>query len=134
MWSMRNMGKEPGQGTKTVMQIRSGLISCLSIMGLAIAPGSTALAQQNHDLERGQAVYEHWCSHCHAEGRGHPGTQSLQIKYDGSLPAVLTQREDLTPEVIKTFVRQGVLSMAPFRKTEITDEELDDMAAWLTNQ
>lgn len=133
MWSMRNMGKAAKQGKKTTLQIRPGLISCLSILVLATGPG-TALSQQSHDLVRGQAVYEHWCSHCHAEGRGHPGTQSLQIKYDGSLPAVLTEREDLTPEAIKTFVRQGVLSMAPFRKTEITDEELDDMAAWLTDQ
>ena len=91
-----------------------------------------ASAQGSVDSNRGEAVYEHWCAPCHAAGPGHPGTQSLQIKYDGSLPAVLVERDDLTPEAIKVFVRQGVLSMAPFRKTEITDDELEDLAAYLT--
>jgi mono/diheme cytochrome c family protein len=91
----------------------------------ALAPAS-ASAQ-----ERGHAVYEKWCAPCHAAGPGHPGTQSLQIKYNGSLPAVLEERSDLTEDVVKALVRQGVLMMAPFRKTEITDAELDDLAAYL---
>ena len=83
----------------------------------------------------GKAVYNHWCSHCHAAGRGHPGTQGLVIKYgESGLPAVLEERNDLTPELIKTSVRQGVLSMAPFRKTEVTDAELEDIAAYLSKQ
>lgn len=95
----------------------------------------TASAQSSSKTERGQAVYERWCSHCHAAGPGHPGTQGLQIKYRGQpTPAVLVERTDLTPEVVKTFVRAGVLSMAPFRKTEITDAELDDLAAFLAKQ
>jgi mono/diheme cytochrome c family protein len=93
-----------------------------------------ASAQDGHDLEQGKAVYEHWCAPCHAPGPGHPGTQSLQLKYNGSLPAVLMERTDLPPETIKSFVRQGILSMAPFRKTEITDAELEDLAAYLTQK
>lgn len=95
---------------------------------------SVASAQESHDLERGKAVYEHWCAPCHAPGPGHPGTQSLQLKYNGSLPAVLMERTDLPADAIKAFVRQGILSMAPFRKTEITDAELDDLAAYLTQK
>jgi (+)-pinoresinol hydroxylase len=72
----------------------------------------------------GEAVYQHWCSHCHNAGRGNPGTESLRVKYGDKLPAVLLERTDLTPQVVAQFVRQGVLSMAPFRKTEITDAEL----------
>lgn len=82
----------------------------------------------------GEAVYNHWCAPCHAAGPGHPGTQGLQIKYrDTAINPVLVDRTDLTPEVVKTFVRQGILSMAPFRKTEITDAELDALAAFLAN-
>jgi mono/diheme cytochrome c family protein len=80
----------------------------------------------------GQAVYEHWCAPCHAPGPGHPGTQSLQVKYAGKLPAVLLERTDLAPEAVATFVRQGVLLMAPFRKTEITDAELAALTAYVT--
>ena len=91
-----------------------------------VASGQTAAGQ------RGQAVYEHWCTPCHGAGPGNPGTQSLEIKYRGELPAVLEEREDLTPEFVRTMVREGILMMAPFRKTEVTDAELDDIAAYLT--
>ena len=79
----------------------------------------------------GEAVYTHWCAPCHAAGPGHPGTDSLQLKYGGKMPAVLIERTDLTPQVVSTFVRQGVLLMAPFRKTEITDAELAALAAFV---
>jgi len=79
----------------------------------------------------GQAVYQRWCAPCHAPGPGHPGTQSLQVKYAGKVPAVLLERTDLTPQTVATFVRQGVLLMAPFRKTEITDTELAALAAYV---
>lgn len=94
---------------------------------------STLAAAQSGAGQRGMAVYDHWCAPCHAPGPGHPGTQSLEIKYRGELPSVLTEREDLTPATVKTFVRQGILLMAPFRKTEITDSELDDLAAYLAD-
>jgi mono/diheme cytochrome c family protein len=79
----------------------------------------------------GQAVYEHWCAPCHAPGPGHPGTQSLQLKYGGKLPAVLLERSDLPAQTVAMFVRQGVLLMAPFRKTEITDTELAALSAYV---
>jgi len=82
----------------------------------------------------GEAVYTHWCAPCHAPGPGHPGTESLQIKYGGKMPAVLVERSDLTPQIVSTFVRQGVLLMAPFRKSEITDAELAALAAFVAGK
>jgi mono/diheme cytochrome c family protein len=79
----------------------------------------------------GQAVYEHWCAPCHAPGPGHPGTQSLQIKYGGKVPAVLLDRTDLSAQAVATFVRQGVLLMAPFRKTEVSDADLSALTAYV---
>lgn len=79
----------------------------------------------------GQRTYEHWCAPCHAPGPGHPGTQSLELKYAGKNPAVLLERSDLSPQAVSVFVRRGVLLMAPFRKTEITDTELKDLAAFV---
>jgi mono/diheme cytochrome c family protein len=79
----------------------------------------------------GEAVYQRWCVHCHAAGRGNPGTESLQVKYGGKVPAVLLERTDLAPQAVSVFVRQGVLSMAPFRKTEITDAELATLSAYV---
>ena len=108
-------------------------LAALAGAAVLLAPASAALAQDSAELERGKAVYEHWCAPCHAAGPGHPGTQSLELKYSGSIPAVLVEREDLTPEVVRTFVRQGILSMAPFRKTEISDSELEALAAFLAD-
>ena len=60
-----------------------------------------------------------------------PGTAALQAKYNGSTPAVLTERTDLTEEMIGSFVRNGVSVMPPFRKTEITDADLRAMTEYL---
>jgi len=81
----------------------------------------------------GKAVYEHWCAPCHAPGPGHPGTQSLQVKYGGRTPAVLLERKDLTPQAIAAFVRTGVLSMPPFRKTEVTDADLAALSRYIAD-
>lgn len=115
-----------GAGTALI----GGLAFAASV---GLAPAAVS-AQEAHDIARGEAVYEYWCAPCHAPGPGHPGTQSLEIKYRGSLPAVLLEREDLTPAAIKVFVREGILSMAPFRKTEITDPELEDLAAYIVSR
>ena len=82
----------------------------------------------------GEAVYKRWCSHCHSAGRGNPGTDSLQVKYGGRVPAVLLDRTDLDVAAVKMFVRQGVLSMPPFRKTEITDTELTVLASFVAHK
>ena len=79
----------------------------------------------------GQAVYEKWCVPCHAAGPGHPGTQSLEVKYGGKTPAALLDRKDLSPQAVSAFVRNGVLLMAPFRKTEITDAELEALSTYV---
>ena len=93
-----------------------------------------SMAQGTTSKERGQQVFEYWCTPCHAPGPGHPGTQSLAIKYrDTDIPPVLEDRQDLVPDYVKTIVRVGIMSMAPFRKTEITDAELEDIAAYLAD-
>jgi hypothetical protein len=44
---------------------------------------------------------------------------------------VLLERTDLSAAAVAAAVRQGVLLMAPFRKTEITDAELQALAAYV---
>lgn len=83
------------------------------------------------DPENGRKVYDYWCAACHGRGPGHPGTQSLEVKYRGKLPAALEDRTDLSPEVTVHFVRHGFALMPPFRKTEIGDAELRDLSAYL---
>jgi (+)-pinoresinol hydroxylase len=100
-------------------------------------------------LGRGFLVYNKWCTGCHA-GDFHPssgqtdseklslvsrvalGTYILQQRYQGAVPAELEKRTDLTPTVVETFVRQGINAMPAFRKTEISDDELKALSAYLT--
>jgi len=81
---------------------------------------------------RGYVQYQNYCSMCHGEGAGRPGTMALQAKYKGALPALLDKRTDLTVVLVKTYVRNGVSIMPFFRKTEISDADLDAIAAYMT--
>lgn len=97
--------------------------------------GGQGAAGDKASIDQGRAVYQYWCATCHSSGPGMPGTAALAAKYKGRQPAVaavLEDRTDLTPASVRFFVRQGVSVMAPFRKTEISDVELDALAAYLT--
>lgn len=81
--------------------------------------------------DAGKEVFRRWCSACHARGDRQPGTSALAAKYGGQQPAALEERLDLEPDLVRYFVRHGVSVMPSFRKTEITDAELDALAAYL---
>ncbi len=108
----------------------------VALAGAAVLPVS-ALGQAPDAIAGGQATFEYMCAPCHGRGSGDdgramlPGTDALRIKYRGEVPALLEERRDLTPELIRTFVRIGSWSMPPFRPTEITDAEIADLAAYL---
>lgn len=101
------------------------------LLAAPICAAQPASSADSATAQSGRVVYEYWCAPCHAAGPGHPGTQSLQVKYGGKIPAVLLDRSDLSPQAVALFVRQGVLSMPPFRKTEITDAQLAALAAYV---
>ena len=111
-------------------QSRIRLLGAVALTALASA-ASAQDAAVDRDGRTGEEIYEYWCEPCHGAGPGHPGTQALQALYDGSKPALLTERTDLVPALTKTFVRNGVSIMPFFRKTEISDEELDALAEFL---
>lgn len=96
----------------------------------------TAAADQNDGSpsERGAAVFNNWCSVCHSRDVNNaPGTRSLQFKYQGKVPAALEDRTDLTAEMVRYFVRNGVATMPFYRKTEINDADLDVLATYLSS-
>ena len=85
----------------------------------------------------GRQVFAHQCAPCHGTGPGAdgapmlPGTATLAARYDGARPAALELRSDLPAPVLRLFVRRGVGAMPPFRKSEITDAQIDAVAAYL---
>ena len=97
----------------------------------ALVCADAATAQDGETVRRGKEVFDQWCAGCHAAGPRHPGTQALEILYQGVKPAALEERTDLVPALTRTFVRTGVSVMPPFRKTEIGDADLEALAAYL---
>lgn len=110
------------------MTKRANIGASAALLGLALAAAAPAGAQQPSD---GKAVFDKWCAPCHGDGPGKPGTAALQALYKGAKPALLEKRTDLPPELTKQFVRTGVSVMPFFRKTEISDAELDALAKYL---
>lgn len=85
--------------------------------------------------ERGAAVFNNWCDACHRRSEMNaPGTRSLEFKYRGELPGALEDREDLTAELVEFYVRNGVAMMPFFRKTEISDADLEALAEYLSRR
>lgn len=96
-------------------------------------PARGAAPLDRPSLTRGQETFQRWCGACHGAGPDKPGTMALRAKYQDSRPAELLLRTDLSVPMIKLFVRRGVSVMPPFRKTEISDGELADLADYLSN-
>jgi mono/diheme cytochrome c family protein len=113
-----------------ILKMKRILTAVLLAAGFSIA----AHAAETGAPASGEAVYKRWCTHCHSAGRGNPGTESLQVKYGGKIPAVLLDRTDLSAQAVATIVRTGVLSMPPFRKTEVTDAELQALATYVAGK
>jgi mono/diheme cytochrome c family protein len=80
----------------------------------------------------GEQIYLNWCAECHASAIG-PGTKVLEQKYKGQVPAILQLRTGIPVELVKVTVRRGVGFMPPFRKTEISNAELDLLATYLSS-
>jgi mono/diheme cytochrome c family protein len=133
----RPLTREPGC-TPAAPRSITALSSLVASLGFAATCAASAAAPPPRaapsPTASGEAVYERWCAPCHAPGPGHPGTQSLQVKYGGRIPAVLLERTDLSARAVTRFVREGVLSMTPFRKTEITDAELSALARYVARR
>lgn len=142
---VRNAGAQKMTSPNGGMMRTTALIAALFLAaGAASAQNAAALPvppyQQLVDPEtltdpqvrRGWEVFASECSHCHGAGRGMPGTQSLAVRYGDTMPAALEERTDLTPELVEFFVRNGSGAMAPYRKTEVSDEELAALAAYLS--
>jgi (+)-pinoresinol hydroxylase len=108
-----------------------------SRMAVLVAITIGGIAAAHADAPDGHATFTKWCAPCHAPGITHPGTHALESKYPADkFPArqsgVITEWTDLTPDYVKAIVRTGISVMPFFRKTEISDAELDALARYVT--
>jgi (+)-pinoresinol hydroxylase len=92
--------------------------------GVAMQPGDS----------RGYVLFQQACSVCHGVGPAKPGTRALRAKYQGKEPALLEERRDLSADYVRFTIRHGVSVMPPFRKTELSDDDVNAIAAYLTRK
>jgi mono/diheme cytochrome c family protein len=118
------------------MRVR-GTVRAASLLTVLAIATNVVSAEDSAAIQRGMIKFQHSCAPCHGSGPGNdgraalPGTAALQIKYKGAIPALLEARTDLTFDILKVYLRHGSWSMPPFRKTELTDAEIQDIAAYL---
>jgi mono/diheme cytochrome c family protein len=117
------------------------LMAALAALSLGFA--AAVPAADTPDVAAGHELFSKWCYGCHAASIKHApdatllgsvvaGTYTLQQIYQGSKPAALEERTDLTPALIDVVVRHGRNLMPRTRKTEISDAELAQITAYLT--
>jgi cytochrome c5 len=127
-----------------------GRLSLFGTMGLAMvacagngeeAPaeskGRAATAQSDvatfgaQSADEGERLYGRECAFCHV-GRN-TGAMMLGRRL-GKDKAELHRRTDLDPGYVKAVVRNGIVNMPPLSKVEVTDQELDRIAAYLARK
>jgi mono/diheme cytochrome c family protein len=100
----------------------------LLLIGLA-APLMTQAEELTDAQRQGKALFDQSCTFCHGE-RGHATT--LLRKRLGDEHALLETRTSLSVDLIRHVVRNGINSMPVYRRAELSEHELDLIAAYLT--
>jgi len=85
------------------------------------------------DTSVGESVFNKWCLGCHAQGPIFPGTIYL-TRTRGPERAIISERTDLTAEYIELLVRKGMGGMPSFRRTEITNDQLNALVEHLVSK
>ncbi len=85
------------------------LVICMAFMS------SFAWAQSANDWESGEQIFDKICQYCHTQGVG----------------PVLTGR-NLPPVYFTTIARNGLNAMPAFRPTELSPEDLEKVANFLS--
>lgn len=112
------------------MSVRLLIAAMLLIVGAtAQAAESSTAATLTGDQRQGRQLFNESCVFCHGE-RGH--ATALLAKRLGTENAILEQRTNLTPELIRHVVRRGINSMPWYPRAELSDRQLAMITAYLT--
>jgi mono/diheme cytochrome c family protein len=107
------------------------------ILPALLLGGAASTASPVGDATRGKLVFDRVCAPCHGQGRGDdgpkmlPGSATLAARYKGEMSPFLELRSDLGADQLRYFVRHGSGAMPMFRKTEVSDADVDAIAAYI---
>lgn len=110
-------------------------LATLLALQVTAAAAERASRPRSQDDSAGAHLYDKLCAACHGldVSPTYPGTFAL-AKTHGKEFAVLTQRRDLDPEMIRRVVRDGLGFMPGFRVAELSDTELAQLTRYLAKQ
>lgn len=100
----------------------------LAILSLVAVLGACSKAP-NAEQPDGAENYALKCAGCHNPGPGHPATMLLE-QLGRPVPALIG-RKDLELDYLRSVVRQGLIEMPPFRSTELSDEQIEDIYKYI---
>jgi mono/diheme cytochrome c family protein len=112
--------------TQSAEQIASATKAANATAAARLLAASSPGAAAQGDVTNGSRQFQTWCSGCHG-----PGGVGPDIRSPGS-PGATVSAETLLP-----LVREGVGHAdppGPYSKTEITDAQIADIAAYLNDQ
>ena len=101
----------------------------LSLATIVVAAAETE--SLNSQQQQGKVLFEATCVYCH-NARGF-ATERLRTRLPEDR-SVLTERTDLDPAYIRTIVRNGLASMPAYTPTDLNEEEIRAIAAYLTRK
>lgn len=104
------------------MMNRFAVLSLVAVLGACSeAPGA--------EISAGAENYALNCAGCHDPGPGHPGTMLLE-QLGRPVPALIG-RDDLELDYLQAVVRNGLVEMPPFRPTELTDKQVEEIYEYI---
>ena len=110
-------------------QVTTTLALCAGL--LAAAACALPFAQAQDDTIDGAERFTTLCGMCH--GAVGPGTAILARRMDPDV-APLEARDDLPADYVRAVVRQGLGNMPPLTRVDVSDGELDAIAAYLARE
>ena len=110
------------------------IVGMTLVFGCSTAAFSNANAQTSNKeiIAKGEKIFVNQCEFCHGRGIEQGGTHRLRQRYGGTVTEYVQDRTDMEPEYIRNIVRNWNIGMPAIRPTEITDEELEWLIAYLT--
>ncbi len=109
--------------------IAASAVSSLALALTPVAATRAADAPLSSLQQQGQKLFRNNCFYCHSEKVW--GTLALERRRPAG-DALLEKRTDLVPKFVRSVVRNGLGSMPAYRRTELNDDEVDAIIAYLT--
>lgn len=120
-------------GRPWTIHLCSTLLLC-GIAGFGVADERSGRDDSSMQHETGKAVFDRWCWECHGKDNPHgSGTWSMRKRDGDARSPYLEDRTDLNHAYVEFVVRKGQRFMPRFRYTEISEEELVALSAYLKN-